>query len=221
MTSTEENYIKTIFHLGHGQSKSVQTSEIAELLSTTSASVTDMLKKLSDKNLVEYERYKGVRVTRKGEKAALNVIRRHRLWEVFLTDVLKFKWDEVHPLAEELEHVSSDELVKRLDAFLGHPKFDPHGDPIPDDNGKLHALDKKTLSGSTAGRHYIVNGVSDHSGAFLRFLEKKGLMPGVRFFLIESDEYDKSHLLSFDNGEEVFISNDVARHILIHPNEIN
>ena len=112
-TSTEENYLKAIYHLSTGNQNSVLTSAIAGSLSTSAASVTDMIKKLSEKNMVDYERYHGVKITRKGEKVALSIIRRHRLWEVFLMDTLKFKWDEVHDLAEELEHVSSDELTKR------------------------------------------------------------------------------------------------------------
>ncbi|MBL7923598.1 MAG: metal-dependent transcriptional regulator [Bacteroidia bacterium] len=214
-TTTEENYLKAIYHLSSRHQKSVLTSEIAGSLSTTSASVTDMLKKLSDKNLVEYERYKGVRITRKGEKVALSIIRRHRLWEVFLTDVLKFKWDEVHDMAEELEHVSSDELVKRLDSYLGYPKFDPHGDPIPDTNGKVPANGQQLLSEMTSTGTYVISGVNDHSPAFLQFLEKKGLVPGTVFSIMEIDGFDHSMHIEFQNRKSTYISKEVSRNILI------
>lgn len=214
-TTTEENYLKAIYHLSHRPQQSVLTSEIAGILQTTSASVTDMLKKLSDKNLIDYQRYKGVRITRKGEKVALSIIRRHRLWEVFLTEVLKFRWDEVHDMAEELEHVSSDELVKRLDAYLGYPKFDPHGDPIPDTNGKLQAGTKKLFSEILEPGHYVLSGVNDHRAAFLQFLEKKGLLPGTVVEVMEIDPFDRSMQVRFENNNTSFISREVAQHIYI------
>lgn len=218
-TSTEENYLKAIYHLSSRQQKSVMTSEIAGSLSTTSASVTDMLKKLSEKNLVEYERYRGVRITNKGEKVALSIIRRHRLWEVFLTDVLKFRWDEVHEMAEELEHVSSDELVSRLDKFLGYPRFDPHGDPIPDNDGTLHPSNQLLLSDGKPFEKFSICGVNDHTPVFLQFLQKKGLMPGVPISILEVDEYDQSMLIIFSDKSTTYISNEVSKNILIRKDE--
>lgn len=218
-TSTEENYLKAIYHLSSGHTDSVLTSEIAQSMSTTSASVTDMIKRLSDKNLIEYERYKGVRITRKGEKLALNIIRRHRLWEVFLTDVLHFRWDEVHPMAEELEHVSSDELVSRLDAFLGFPRVDPHGDPIPDSNGKLIAAGQQLLAEGLIATMYCVSGVNDHSSAFLQFLAKKGLKPGTTFTILEIDDYDKSMLIRFNDSSSTYISQEISKSILVRKHE--
>jgi len=215
MTSSEENYLKTIYHLGAMNSGSVLTSQIADRMNTTSASVTDMIKRLSEKNLLDYERYRGVKMTRKGEKMALGVIRRHRLWEVFLTDILNFKWDEVHVLAEELEHVSSDELISRLDTYLGHPRFDPHGDPIPDQSGKLVQASGILLSEMEAGSGVILSGVNDHTSAFLRFLEKKGLKPGVKFTVLERDEFDSSLLIRFTDGNTTFLSHQAAQQILI------
>jgi len=214
-TSTEENYLKSIYHLSTGHHNLVLTSEIADSLTTSAASVTDMLKKLSEKNLIEYERYKGVRITRKGERVALSIIRRHRLWEVFLTDTLKFRWDEVHEMAEELEHVSSDELVSRLDAFLGYPKVDPHGDPIPDTNGKLIHPGSQSLANAQIGHTYQVSGVSDHSAGFLQFLQKKGMMPGVIFSVKEIDEYDKRMYILFEDNSGTFISYEIAKNILM------
>ena len=218
-TSTEENYLKAIYHLSTGNQNSVLTSAIAGSLSTSAASVTDMIKKLSEKNMVEYERYHGVRITRKGEKVALSIIRRHRLWEVFLMDKLKFKWDEVHDLAEELEHVSSDELTKRLDAFLGFPKFDPHGDPIPYTNGKVHSNGQELLSEITKKGKYILSGVNDHSPPFLQYLEKKGLIPGSTFTIVEMDEFDNSMQIIFSNKKSIFISKEVSKNLLVRSHE--
>lgn len=218
-TSTEENYLKAIYHLSTGNQNSVLTSAIAGSLSTSAASVTDMIKRLSEKNMVEYERYHGVKITRKGEKVALSIIRRHRLWEVFLMDTLKFKWDEVHDLAEELEHVSSDELTKRLDAFLGFPKFDPHGDPIPDTNGKVHSNGQVLLSEITKKGKYILSGVNDHSPSFLQYLEKKGLIPGISFSIVEMDEFDNSMQIIFSNKKSIFISKEVSKNLLVRSHE--
>jgi DtxR family transcriptional regulator, Mn-dependent transcriptional regulator len=218
-TSTEENYLKAIYHLSTGNQNSVLTSAIAGSLSTSSASVTDMIKKLSDKNMVEYERYRGVRITRKGEKVALSIIRRHRLWEVFLMDKLKFKWDEVHDLAEELEHVSSDEMTRRLDAYLGFPKFDPHGDPIPDTNGKVHTNGQVLLSEINKKGKYILSGVNDHSPSFLQYLEKKGLVPGSVFSIVEMDEFDSSMQIVFSNKKSIFISKEVSKNLLVRSHE--
>src|SRR5437868_332834 len=144
-TFTEENYLKAIYHLSL-QSESVSTNQIAASLNTKAASVTDMLKKLADKKLINYARYQGVTLTVEGERVALSIIRRHRLWEYFLVEKLSFKWDEVHDVAEELEHISSKELIDRLDDFMGNPKYDPHGDPIPDCNGLFKAHELKAVS---------------------------------------------------------------------------
>lgn len=214
-TTTEENYLKAIYHLSAGHREPVNTSAIAVSLSTTSASVTDMLKRLSEKNLIEYERYKGVRVSKKGEKVALNIIRKHRLWEVFLTKTLKFGWDEVHTMAEELEHVSSDELISRLDSFLGFPRFDPHGDPIPDPQGKLIPKHTGTLADGIVAGKYSVCGVADHRPAFLKYIEKTGLKPGITVRITEIQEYDKSMLLLVNNKQRVQISYDVAKNLLV------
>ncbi len=214
-TPTEENYLKAIYHLSAGHKDPVNTSAIAISLTTTAASVTDMLKRLSDKNLIEYERYKGVRTTKKGEKVALNIIRKHRLWEVFLTKTLKFGWEEVHTMAEELEHVSSDELIARLDSFLGFPQFDPHGDPIPDTNGKLNPTHTGTLADGLAQDRYTLCGVSDHRPSFLKYLEKNGLTPGITVRIADILEFDKSMELLLPNKKRIQISNDVAKNLLV------
>ena len=144
-STSEENYIKTIFHLQNGQN-TVTTNELAERLRTKPASVTDMMKKLKAKKLLHYQPYQGFRLTNEGKKVALDIIRRHRLWEFFLAEKLKFKWDEVHAVAEHLEHVSSKKLIDKLDEYLGYPKFDPHGDPIPDSLGKMENNEQITVA---------------------------------------------------------------------------
>jgi DtxR family Mn-dependent transcriptional regulator len=148
---TEENYIKAIFHLQQGDGN-VSTNELAAELHTKPASVTDMLKKLKAKKLLSYEKYKGVRFSAEGKKLALGIVRKHRLWEYFLVDTLQFGWDEVHEVAEELEHISSKKLVEKLDAFLGHPRFDPHGDPIPDSHGKMAVQQSTDQPDRSAGK---------------------------------------------------------------------
>jgi DtxR family Mn-dependent transcriptional regulator len=213
-TVTEENYLKAIYHLSNTGTKSVNTSSIATSMETTAASVTDMLRKLSDKEWINYEKYKGVKITRKGEKVALGIIRKHRLWEVFLTNILEFEWDEVHNMAEELEHVSSEELIKRLDKFLGHPKFDPHGDPIPDQTGKMESHDKFNLSAGEVGEKYIITGVTDHSTLFLKHLRKYGLLPGVTVSIAEIMDYDKSMLVKVSK-DKFHLSLEVSKNILI------
>src|SRR5579862_284503 len=173
-TFTEENYLKAIYHLSIKE-ESVSTNQIAASLSTKAASVTDMLKKLSEKELINYTKYQGVTLTPVGEKVALSIIRKHRLWEYFLVEKLNFKWDEVHDVAEELEHISSKELVDRLDEFMGHPKYDPHGDPIPDSNGQFKSHELKPVSALLINENGIISGVRDHSTAFLQYLEKMQL----------------------------------------------
>src|SRR6201996_7606541 len=170
-TFTEENYLKAIYHLST-QSESVSTNQIAAALSTKAASVTDMLKKLADKELINYTKYQGVTLTTAGEKIALSIVRKHRLWEYFLVEKLNFKWDEVHDVAEELEHISSKELIDRLDDFMGNPKYDPHGDPIPDSNGKFKSHELKPVAGLIVNEIGIISGVRDHSTAFLQYLER-------------------------------------------------
>src|ERR1700760_5386 len=161
-TFTEENYLKAIYHLSL-QSGSVSTNQLAAALSTKAASVTDMLKKLADKELINYTKYQGVTLTSSGEKIAISIIRKHRLWEYFLVEKLNFKWDEVHDVAEELEHISSKELVDRLDSFMGYPKYDPHGDPIPDSKGQFKSHELKPVSALAVDSGGIISGVRDHS----------------------------------------------------------
>src|ERR1700761_4415356 len=171
-TLAEENYLKCIYHLSHS-TINVGTNQIAESLKTKPASVTDMLRRLADKKLINYARYQGVTLTPSGENVAVHIIRRHRLWEYFLVEKLHFKWDEVHDMAEEMEHISSRELIDRLDKFMGYPKYDPHGDPIPDCDGHFTMNVLRPISSLKLQQAGIISGVRDHSAAFLQHLEKQ------------------------------------------------
>jgi DtxR family Mn-dependent transcriptional regulator len=212
-TFTEENYLKAIYHLSL-QSVSVSTNQIAASLSTKAASVTDMLKKLADKQLINYARYQGVTLTPAGEKVAVSIIRKHRLWEYFLVEKLNFKWDEVHDVAEELEHISSKELVDRLDDFMGRPKYDPHGDPIPDSNGQFKNNDLKPVSALVVNETGLVSGVRDHTPAFLQYLEKMHLTIGKKIKVTEINDYDHSVILTVGDFK-THISREVANNLLI------
>ncbi|HCN84092.1 MAG TPA: iron-dependent repressor [Sphingobacteriaceae bacterium] len=211
---TEENYIKAIYHLSDDGKKAVNTNSIAELTNTKASSVTDMLKKLADKGLINYMRYQGVTLTPNGRMTAIGIIRKHRLWELFLVEKLQFKWDEVHDIAEELEHIKSDALVDRLEEFLGNPRVDPHGDLIPDKHGKFHAKDLIRISKMQPGDHGVISGVSEHSPKFLQYLEKTGLILGNKIIVHEIIEFDGSVILSLEN-KEITISREAAKNILI------
>lgn len=211
---TEENYLKTIYHLSSTQNGNVQTNSIAERMQTKAASVTDMIKKLADKELVSYKKYQGVQLTETGRAAAVNIVRKHRLWEVFLVEKLNFKWDEVHDIAEELEHINSSALIERLDEFLAFPKNDPHGDPIPDKNGKFDSITFVKLTKLKKGERGMIIGVSDHSSPFLKHLEKSGLTLGKQLEILDVIEFDGSVELAIQS-KKINVSREVAKHILI------
>lgn len=214
-TKTEENYLKAIYNLQNKLGKEVSTNELAEKLITKASSVTDMLKKLAKKNLAKYEKYKGVSLTSEGKKIAISIIRNHRIWEVFLVEKLGYKWDEVHEIAEQLEHIKSEELVDRLDDFLEHPTFDPHGDPIPDKQGNIptrkEAIQLHELSVNEEG---IIVGVKNTSNEFLQFLEEMTLTLGKKIKVEKEFDFDKSKIVLIDN-KTVTISREVGSHIII------
>jgi DtxR family Mn-dependent transcriptional regulator len=212
---TEENYIKAIYKLLENGEETVNTNAIAEKMRTKAASVTDMLKKLAFKKLINYQKYQGVSLTNKGEKAALNIIRKHRLWEMFLVEKFNFKWDEVHDVAEQLEHIQSDKLIEELDKFLNFPKVDPHGDPIPDAKGKLYLRKSKPISQFEKNDTCIMTGVVDHSPAFLQYLDKAGFELGNEIKIKDVVEFDKSLLIIVNKKNTFFISHDVAKNILV------
>lgn len=215
LTFAEENYLKAIYHLSEAGKKVVSTNEIAYRLETKASSVTDMLQRLSTKGVLNYIKYKGVRISPEGKMAALMVIRKHRMWETFLVEKLKFNWDEVHEVAEQLEHIKSPLLVKRLDEFLGYPKFDPHGDPIPDENGEFFSKPQIKLSELALGKDAIVVGVLDHTTTFLQYLDKIRLHIGVKIKLIERVEFDGSLEIQLNEAKKIFVSRDVSENILI------
>ncbi|WP_026899316.1 metal-dependent transcriptional regulator [Daejeonella oryzae] len=211
---TEENYLKTIFHLSKEDGSVVTTNGIAEVVNTRAASVTDMLKKLAEKKLINYIKYQGATLTESGKQTATEIIRKHRLWEVFLVEKLDFKWDEVHDIAEELEHINSPELIERLDKFLGYPKSDPHGDPIPDSNGKILQKPFVNLNKMKPGEQGKISGVSEHSAIFLQYLEKSGLTLGTLIKIIDVMEFDGSITLEINNDKTISISREVAKNLL-------
>src|SRR5690606_25595178 len=206
LSFTEENYLKAIYRLSDGGLKAVSTNEIAESMSTKAASVTDMIKKLSNKNMISYEKYYGAKITRQGKSQALSVIRKHRLWETFLVEKLNFSWDEVHDVAEQLEHIQSPLLIEKLDAFLGNPTADPHGHPIPDKDGKIPELRLAPLSESPLDKKLIVRSVKDGTTSFLQYLSKIGIYIGAKVTILEKIEFDGSLEVVIDNKNRVFIS---------------
>ena len=214
LSFSEENYIKAIYHLSVGGKEKVSTNALAESLNTAAASVSDMIIKLARKKLVSYKKYRGVNISEQGKGAALNVIRKHRLWEVFLTSKLKFNWDEVHEVAEQLEHIRSPLMIKRLDEFLAYPEFDPHGDPIPNENGKFKYKPHVPLSQVEPGQSGIIVSVNDNSSVFLKYLDKIGAHIGCKVKIQDKAEFDGSLEISIDN-KRVFISRKVSENILI------
>lgn len=211
----EENYIKAIYHLSRGGKDAVATNAIARRLNTRAASVTDMIKKLSNKGLLTYRRYNGVNISDEGRQTALQIIRKHRLWETFLVEKLNFNWDQVHEVAEQLEHIKSPLLISRLDEFLGFPKVDPHGDPIPDENGNFNAKPKTPLSKASAGQQGTLVTVKDSSSSFLKYLDKIGAYIGADLEVIERLEFDGSIEIRIDGSKQVFISKEVSENIWI------
>ena len=211
---TEENYLKQIYKLSKKSDKGVSTNALAERMETKASSVTDMIKKLAGKKLVDYKKYQGVTLTKKGQKIAVDIIRKHRLWEVFLVDHLNFGWDEVHEVAEELEHINSDTLIQRLDVFLGHPKYDPHGGPIPDSEGNFPAPARVKLDELEVGKKTKVMGITEHSEAFLAHLKKLGLELGQEFLLKERFDFDHSVEIEL-NDKTIQLSHDVAKNIFV------
>ncbi len=214
-TYTEENYLKAIYNLSVKESEEVSTNSIAEKLSTKASSVTDMMKKLADKKYVSYQKYQGAVLTTAGQKVAIEVVRKHRLWEVFLVEKLNFKWDEVHEIAEQLEHINSSELINRLEEFLGFPEFDPHGDPIPDKNGNMKNYKKLLIADLKQGKTAVLAGVKDSSSHFLQYLESVGLALGTKIRVLNIFEFDKSVSILVNGKKEISISNQVSENLYV------
>lgn len=198
-STSEENYIKAIYHLQAGEA-TVTTNELARELKTKPASVTDMMKKLKTKKLLHYQPYQGFRLSQEGSKVALGIIRRHRLWEYFLSEKLKFSWDEVHEVAEHLEHVSSKKLIDKLDEFLDFPRVDPHGDPIPDANGKIETSKQVCITELAINKPAVVSHVSDQSSEMLELLKHKNISIGTRLEVKKRFDFDNSLEVSAVHG---------------------
>lgn len=215
LSISEENYIKSIYHL-QSETEKVNTNSLARQLNTKAASVTDMLKKLQAKNLLQYKRYYGFKLNDKGIALALSIIRRHRLWEFFLVSKLGFDWDKVHPIAEEMEHVSSPELIKKLDIFLGMPKIDPHGDPIPDVNGKVPVIKQINLFGAPLKKTAVVSSVSNQSPQMLELLKHYGIGIGSQIKVTKLFAFDQSLEISIFKKSSCIISEQVAKNIFVY-----
>lgn len=214
LTVAEENYVKAIFHLQQAEGN-VSTNQLAASLHTKPASVTDMLKKLTNKSLLEYEPYQGVRLSKDGKKQALSIVRKHRLWEFFLVDKLQFGWDEVHEVAEELEHISSKKLVDKLDAYLGYPKFDPHGDPIPDSNGIMASIRQFNLIDVKPKTLVEVCSVGSQSAELLELLRHKNIGIGTELQIVRKFEFDHSVEISVKNKPTITISQQLAQALFV------
>ena len=216
LTFTEENYLKAIYSLSErGDTDEAATNQIAERLRTKPPTVSDMLRKLAEKKLISYEKYKKVQLTKTGRQIAISVIRKHRLWEVFLHEKLNFAWDEVHDMAEQLEHIHSEQLILRLEKFLGFPKFDPHGDPIPSADGELNAAKRLTLSEMDAGSTGQVVGVKDSSSVFLQYLQQLGIGIGSKIKVIEKIAFDGSVTISMKKNQQTSVSKKFADNVLV------
>ena len=218
LSLTEEKYIKAIFQIGTTPESNVSTNALADNLQTKPATVSDMIKKLSHKKLIFYEKYKGVTLSASGSKEALKIIRKHRLWEVFLVNHLNFKWDQVHEIAEQLEHIKSSELVNRLDDFLGNPTIDPHGDPIPDANGQVQLGPSKLLSEMTSHENGIIVGVKNEDPLLLQHLDKINVRLGLHIEVTEVNDFDQSIQVKLADLGTMFLSEKITSQILIAKN---
>lgn len=214
LTLTEENYLKAVYHLGKYGKEIVNTNAIADVLDTKASSVTDMVKKLAEKEYLDYKKYQGARLTKKGIDVAVNIVRKHRLWEVFLVDKLNFTWDEVHEIAEQLEHIKSEKLINELDAFLKFPTHDPHGDPIPDKHGKFNKIEKITLSQADIGQTYKCVGVEDTSSSFLQYLDSNNIGLGTKIKILHRELFDNSIKIK-RNSSEIVVSQNVAKNLFV------
>lgn len=214
LSQTEENYLKAIYSLAYANSNKVSTTLISEELKTKASSVTDMIKKLADKDLVHYKKYQGVSLTEIGQKIAVEIVRKHRLWEAFLVNKLNYNWDEVHEMAEQLEHIKSETLIDKLEAFLEFPTHDPHGDPIPDKDGNVEHHKNMMLSSVENGEPCVVIGIKDSSDPFLKFLDKLDIQLGSTLNVVSKEPFDNSMLVETATGL-ISISNQISKNLFV------
>ncbi len=215
LSLAEENYLKTIYHLSNAGGSPVSTNAIAESLQTKPASVSDMIRKLNKKDVVVYEKYRGVNISEEGKKQALMIIRKHRLWEVFLVEKLRFNWDEVHEVAEQLEHIRSPLLISRLDEFLGFPQYDPHGDPIPDEHGVVQSKPRGPLSKLEPDHSGTLVSVKDSSDLFLQYLDKVGISIGCQIKVLDKFPYDGSLEIQINGRNQITVSREVSENLMV------
>ena len=215
-TFSEENYLKVIYNLDKQGIKKITPTAIAEALNNNPASVIDMLKKLGDKKLLAYEKTKGAKLTANGKAIAISVIRKHRLWEVFLLEKLGYEWDQVHDIAEQLEHIHYADLADKLDRFLGFPKYDPHGDPIPSANGEMVSVNRIMLEEAQVGKTYKVVGVKDTSPEFLQYLKKLEIGIGTKITIKEKIPFDNSMVIVIEKNMHTTVSKVFSQNLLMH-----
>ena len=216
-SQSEEDYLKALYHL-EMDFDSVSTNSIADYLDMKPSSVTDMLKKLAEKKFINYQKYKGTSLTKKGKLIALSIIRKHRLWETFLVVKLGFGWDQVHIIAEQLEHIKSEELIENLDNFLGNPKYDPHGDPIPNKNGEIEKMNQKLLVELKASQKGIITGVKKGTASLLNYLDKEKVKLGDSIKVIEILEFDGTYIVEI-NKRKLTFSEKICQNLLLETND--
>lgn len=212
---TEENYLKAIYRLSQKGSDKITPTALAVEMSINAASVVDMIKKLSDKKHISYDKKKGAKLTVQGNKTALDIVRKHRLWEVFLQEKLGYSWDVVHEIAEQLEHIKHEELVDRLDTFLGKPEYDPHGDPIPNAKGEIPSVANTLLSVIEEGKICKVNAVKDTSAVFLQYLEQLSIKIGTKIKVLEKIPFDGSMIIQIGKDTKITVSNKLAENLIV------
>ena len=218
-SQSEEDYLKALYHL-EMDFDSISTNSIADYLDMKPSSVTDMLKKLAEKKFIHYQKYKGTSLTKKGKLIALSIIRKHRLWETFLVDKLGFGWDQVHIIAEQLEHIKSEELIENLDDFLGNPKYDPHGDPIPNKEGKIEKMNQKLLVELKIQQEGIITGVKKGTASLLSYLDKEKIKLGDSIKVIEVLEFDGTFIVEINNRKLTF-SEKICQNLLLETYDLN
>ena len=216
-SQSEEDYLKALYHL-ETDFDAVSTNSIADYLVMKPSSVTDMLKKLAEKKFINYQKYKGTSLTRKGKLIALSIIRKHRLWETFLVEKLGFGWDQVHIIAEQLEHIKSEELIENLDNFLGNPKYDPHGDPIPNKDGEIEKMNQKLLVELKASQKGIITGVKKGTASLLNYLDKEKIKLGDSVEVIEILEFDGTYIVEI-NKRKLTFSEKICQNLLLETND--
>lgn len=209
-----ENYLKVIFNQSTA-SEEVNTSGIAQALEVSLPSVNSMVKKLANLGLLEYEKYKPLKITKKGKYQAALIIRKHRLTEMYLVEKMGFGWEEVHEIAEQLEHVQSDAFFDRMDELLGNPRFDPHGSPIPDKQGKIASHGFRRLSDCSPGETVILKALNHTSDDFLLYLNSKGLALGLAIEIHHIEPFDKNMILSYENHKNQVLSSVVCDKLMV------